>query len=71
MEPKREQGDDRVMIRMRPIREGKPVGGECVLEDQEGAVEDMLDGADPATYEIERVVVTANDWNTMPEFEGW
>ena len=72
MEPKREPGDDREMWKVRPTISGKPVGGWAIMECQQGALDDMLSDADLGhTYEVQRAIVTAEEWNEMPEFEGW
>lgn len=76
MEPSREPGDDRVMVKIRPLHEVngqlQPSGGWAVMENQPGAVGDYVDDADVGqSYEVRREVVTAEEWNEMPEFYGW
>lgn len=72
MEPKRESGDDRAMWMFRPMRDnGKAAGGWCAVETL-GDVADMLDGANLGSlYELKYEAMTAEEWNGMPEFDGW
>ena len=72
MEPKREPGDDRIMWKVRPIsNDGERLGGWAVDDDFENALEMIEDGDLGHSYEVRRDVVTAEEWNAMPEFEGW
>lgn len=74
MEPKRKAGDDRAMWRFRPLRgpetERQPVGGWCYVETF-GHIGDFIDDVDGSPYEVERLIVTAEEWNAMPEFTGY
>lgn len=59
-----------VAYRMRPLYKGKPLGGWAyVLTVEE--VADMLDGADQSAYEIEKCEMTQEQFDTLPDFEGW
>lgn len=66
MEPKRETGDDRMMWRATRLASGDS----CVCEHRQDALDTV--GEDSANeFIIEPVLVTAEEWNEMPEFEGW
>jgi len=56
------QGD---YIRARP----KAGGAWCYMERCE--LQGMLDGGDPDEYEVEAVQMTHQEWEALPEFEGW
>jgi hypothetical protein len=32
---------------------------------------DMMDANDPEEYEVENVSMTHEEWEALPEFEGW
>lgn len=69
MEPKREHGDDRMMWRSTNVA----TGDWCVSEHKEDAEEvaGEFGTYDPLEFTVEQVLVTAEEWNAMPEFEGW
>ena len=52
-------------IRVRP----KSGGAWCYMERCE--LQDMLDGNDPDEYQVEDVEMSHEEWETLPEFEGW
>jgi hypothetical protein len=54
-----------VYIRARP----KSGGPWCYMERCE--LQDMIDGSDPDKYEVEDVRMTHEEWEALPEFEGW
>lgn len=66
MEPKREQGDDRIMWKVT----ARLNHTWCVIEDTPNALDDLLTDSFGA-YEVQRVRVTAEEWNAMPEWDGW
>ena len=77
MEPTREVGDDRRMWGVRPLTvfPGKislaPSGAWSVVE-RSGDIIDIIESGDAGcSYEVCSVVVTAEEWNAMPEFVGW
>jgi len=80
MEPKREAGDDRVIWKVRPLmmppnvhesRVRIPSGPWAIMECGADVI-DTIEGCDlNSSYEIMQVVITAEEWNEMPEFEGW
>lgn len=68
MEPNRNPGDDREMWRVTRVL----TGAYCIVETEQDA-KDMA-GNDElwnGEYSVTSVVVTADEWNEMPEFEGW
>jgi len=65
MEPRREHGDDRLMWKTT-----SPEGAWCVSEHEQDA-RDVAGEDEGNEFTIEQVLVTAEDWNAMPEFEGW
>jgi len=77
MEPYREEGDNRFMWYLRPLhaidngKTLKPLSGWAVHESLAETMEMIEDGDEGSSYEVQRRLVTAAQWNTMPEFEGW
>jgi hypothetical protein len=70
MEPRREHGDDRVMWRVT-----SPKGDWSICEHEQDA-KDMAYSANDVrllddAFKVSQVLVTAEEWNEMPEFEGW
>lgn len=71
MEPKREHGDDRVMWQIRPEEAPGCYGPWAICETGADCI-DMIDGGDIGSrYQVQMRVVTAEEWNAMPEFDGW
>jgi len=68
MEPKRQPGDDRIMWRTVQVR----TGDWCVSEHEQDA-RDVAgdDGMDSGEFIVESVLVTAGEWNAMPEWDGF
>jgi hypothetical protein len=68
MEPKRVTGDDRWMWRARMV-----AGGDHVVVEHEQDARDLAgdDAMDDGEIVVEPILVTADEWNEMPEFEGW
>jgi hypothetical protein len=73
MEPPRYAGDDRITWRIRPIRDGQPLGGWAVMDDDraECLIDDLNSSSPGHSYEVQKYHITAEQWNELPEFEGW
>ena len=57
--------DKRKFLKVRPI-EG---GSWCIMEPCE--LEDMTGGEELQTYEVQDVWMTNDEWEALPEFQGW
>lgn len=70
MEPQREAGDDRVMWSVT-----SPKGDRCIYDGEETARNEAFSANDVRllddAFTVAEVIVTAEEWNEMPEFEGW
>lgn len=67
MEPRREHGDDQIMWRVT-----SPVGDWCICETEGDAWESAgSDEEERRGFKVESILMTAEEWNELPEFEGW
>lgn len=70
MTPRREAGDDRVMWSVI-----SPKGDRCIYDGEEAARNEAFSANDVRllddAFTVAEVIVTAEEWNEMPEFEGW
>jgi hypothetical protein len=67
MEPKRAPGDDRIMWKAT-----SPSGDSCICETRGDAYEAAgSDEEERRGFRITSILMTAEEWNELPEFDGW